>query len=195
MSETDTTQKQNEEVGTLVVKDPEELIDSDLINKTFSQLPIREKTEEEKDFIRSNLDEKKKIVLMNNLIKFDDGSALRFRFDTRLLKKSDDDIRFCMAIYGAMRFDTPEDVKKHMLQYVHDDFDDDIEEIHMFRKGNADEHDTCIVLNPENDEQVLWIKFLRQKITDRMWKEVEESKAGKNSVLINQSIGRESPIS
>ena len=96
-----------------------------------------------------------------------------------------------MAIYGAMRFATPDDVKKYMLQYIHDDFDDGIEDIHIFRKGNADEHDTCIILNPENDEQILWVKFLRQKITDRIWREVEESKAGKNSVTINQSIGRE----
>jgi hypothetical protein len=179
---------ETETEGALVVKSE---LDPALLTVPFDELPKRKLNAEEREFIRTNLDEKKKIVLMNNLIKFDDGSALRFRFDTRLMKNCKDDVRFCMAVYGAMRFPTPDDVKKYMLKYIRDDFDDEIEEVHIFRKGNADEHDTCIILNPEDDEVVLWVKFLRQKLTDKIWNDVEESKAGTGSVLINQTLGRD----
>ena len=57
--------------------------------------------------------------------------------------------------------------------------------------GKAQEKDICMLINPRNDKQLLWIKFLREEITDDMWKEMKKSQAGTDAVIINSSIGRE----
>ena len=66
-------------------------------------------------------------------------------------------------------------------------------EVHIFTKGRVDEPDSCIVMNPKTDDQILWVKFLREKITDQIWRELEESKVGKDTVMIDQSLGRTKP--
>ena len=151
----------------------------------FDKLPSREKTEEETQFIKSHLDDTKKIKFVNNLIKFSEGGAMRFRFDASLMKKCRDDIRFCYAIKGALMFDSPDQVKHHMLQYIYNDFDGTVKEVVIMRKGDVNEKDTCIVMNPRDDSQIAWIKFLREKITDQVWKEHKESQAGMDTVVIS----------
>ena len=165
--------------------------DKSTLALTFDKLPVRENTKEEKEFINKHLDVSKKIVFMTNVVTYDDGSSLMFKFDTALLRKCKDDIRFCAAIKGAISWKSPDDIKKYMLEYIKNDFDPSVKEVHIFGKGRFDEKDICIVMNPKTDEQILWIKFLREEITDVIWNELKESQAGKDTVIINQSLGRE----
>jgi len=68
-----------------------------------------------------------------------------------------------------------------MLEYITRDFNDGIKEVHIRSKGNVYEKDICIIMNPRTDDQILWIKFLKEEITDDMWKQLKESHAGTDS--------------
>lgn len=175
-----------EGVVALKTKDPP-MADPALLNVPFDQLPKREKTAEELKFLKENTKEEGKMILMSNVITFKDNSQLLFRFDTSLLVICKDDVRFCMAVHGAMMWDSSALVKKYMLEYIKKDFDPGVEEVHIFGKGRVDEPDTCIIMNPKDDKQLLWIKFLRQKITDEMWKELNVARGGKDTVILNRT--------
>lgn len=164
-----------------------------LLNTPFDELPKRKLTDKEQQDLEENFDVSKKLTFISNRIKYKDGTDLLFRFDSNLLQKSKADVQFCNAIKGAIAWAEPELVKKYMLEYITRDFNEEIKEVHIRSKGNVYEKDICIIMNPRTDDQILWIKFLREEITDDMWKQLKESQAGTDSVVINNTIGRSAP--
>ena len=166
-------------------------LSKELLNTPYDELPKRKPTEEEQKMLQEHFDIKKKLTFVSNRVRYKDGTDLLFKFDSAMLKKSKNDVQFCHAIKGALAWGKPELVKKHLLEYINRDFDSEVKEVHVLKNGNAHEKDVCIVLDPRTDNQLLWIKFLREEITDDMWKELKKSQAGTDSVIINQAIGRD----
>lgn len=204
MTETETETKTNEELQDEYQRQEDEkkqLIDDhiklskELLNTPFDELPKRKLNDKEQQDLEENFDVSKKLTFISNRIKYKDGTDILFRFDSALLDKNKEDIQFCHAIKGAIAWAEPELVKKYMLEYIKRDFNDNIKEVHIRSKGNVYEKDICIIMNPKTDDQILWIKFLKEEITDDMWKQLKESNAGTDSVVINNTIGRSDPDS
>lgn len=166
-------------------------LSKDLVDKPYDELPQRVIGEEEQKMLHENFDVSKKLRFVTNRVKYKDGTDLTFKFDETLLKKSKEDIQFCHAIKGALSWGKPDLVQQYLLEYIKRDFDDDIKEVHVLKSGKAQEKDVCMVLDPRTHKQLLWIKFLREEITDEMWQEMKKSHAGTDSVVINQSVGRD----
>ena len=163
----------------------------ELIDVPYDQLPKNEISKEDQEYMDKNLDTSKKMTFITNLIQYKDDTSLVFKFDTSLLRKCKKDIQFCHAIKGALLWSNPDEVKKYLLEYIQRDFDPTIQEVYVKSNGRIDEPDICVVLDPKNNRQICWIKFLRHKINDENWKEFQESQAGTNTVIINNTLGRE----
>lgn len=135
--------------------------------------------------LMEHADREKKITIVTLIPTFEDGTKLIFRVDKSIFVKSQDEVRFCCAIKGAISFETPDEIKSNMLNYIRNDFNDKVEEINIFKHGPIHEPETCIIMDPNTGEQLMWIKFLYRKITDEDWKLLQESMAGKDSYIIN----------
>ncbi len=141
-------------------------------------------TSDESDLMK-NADLEKKITVVTLVPTFGDGTKLIFRVDKSIFAKCQDEIRFCCAVKGALDFSTPAETKAKMLEYIRNDFNEKVEEVNIFKHGPIHEPETCIILDPNTGEQLMWIKFLYRKITDEDWRLLQESMAGKDSYLIN----------
>ena len=71
-----------------------------------------------------------------------------------------------------------------MLNYVKQFFNNEINDIHIFSSGHLGEPYTCIITDG-NDKQMTWIKFLHEEISDEVWKNYQNSRAGDKSVLMS----------
>lgn len=151
-------------------------------------------SDKEKEF-RKHLDVKNKIdvVTLDIVWEMDKKKVpTKFRFDKRLIKdetvpdelKEASDYHFCRAIWGALQFNSQKEIKDNMIQYVSKYFNDEVKDIHIFKSGTINEPFTLIVIDPNTNKQIVWMKFLGEVITDETWKKYQESVAGTNSVVI-----------
>lgn len=176
-----------------------------MTDKTFPELMVTPVTDnennlpdsisnKEKEF-RRHLDIKNKIDIVTMEIVWNvNGKDVptKFRFDSRLIKlecipddlKENVQFQFCRAIWGALQFNTQKEIKDNMIKYVTSYFNDDVRDIHIFKSGMLNEPFTLIVSDLKTDNQIVWMKFLGEVITDETWKNYQESVAGKDSVVI-----------
>ena len=85
---------------------------------------------------------------------------------------------------GALQFNDPQEIKTKMKEYVNKYFNDSIQDIHIFAQGHVHEPYTVQIENKTTKKPIVWIKFLTEKIKDEVWKQHQESRAGKESVVM-----------
>uniref|UniRef100_A0A6C0LJE3 Uncharacterized protein n=1 Tax=viral metagenome TaxID=1070528 RepID=A0A6C0LJE3_9ZZZZ len=159
-------------------------------------LPTDKDVQDEKEF-RKHLDEKNKIDtkilkvqwqlegnnVLNSIMRFDANLIIN-DFISSDVKVEDPDLLFCKCIWANLQWDTPALIKQNMLKDINKHFNPNIKDLHIFAKGHMHEPDSMIVIDAKTDKIITWIKFLREEITDKQWKEYSESIAGKEAVVI-----------
>ena len=159
-------------------------------------LPTDKDVQDEKEF-RKHLDEKNKIDtkilkvqwqlegnnVLNSIMRFDADLIIN-DFISSDVKAEDPDLLFCKCIWGNLQWDTPALIKQNMLKDINKHFNPNIKDLHIFAKGHMHEKDTMIVIDAKTEKIITWIKFLREEITDKQWKDYVESQAGKEAVVI-----------
>ena len=117
----------------------------------------------------------------------------KIKFDKRLIKydmvpealkvnKNEADYHFSRCLWESLQWESDQ-IKINMLKNVKKVFNDEIDEIHIFKSGHINEPMTAIITH-NNGSPIVWIKFLTKKIDDTVWKNYEESIAGKDAVII-----------
>ena len=163
----------------------------------MSNVPMKYDAQEEEEF-RKHLDHDNKMNYVTMNIVWDMGNKdipTSMRFDKNLIdlsvvpdgmkaKGMNPDYEFCRAVWGNLQWESPDKIKSHMLQDINKYFNKNIKEIHIFGNGHIHEPDTMIITDLKENKTIAWIKFLKTVITDKVWKDVQESQAGKNSVIM-----------
>lgn len=163
---------------------------------------IPELSEEEREF-RKHLDVKNKLDCIILDITWKVNNKLvptKIRIDRNLIKydmvpeplktdKENPDFHFARCVWGNLQWDNPQKIKENMLKDINKWFNNEIKDLHIFSKGHIHEPDTVIITHADGkDTPIVWIKFLKEKITDEAWKQYEESRAGKESVVMPPSL-------
>ena len=157
---------------------------------------IPELSEEEKELWK-HLDTKNKLNCITLDITWKVGNTqipTNIRIDKNLLNYEqipeplktngqDPYFHFARCIWGNLQWPSPNEIKSNMIKDIKKNFNNELIDVYILKAGHIHISDTVIITDT-NNKTIVWIKFLRKEITEKEWRSHQESRAGKESVIM-----------
>ena len=175
-------------------------IDSQIkVHREIVPITNAEKEKQKEEEFLKKLDHDNKLTFTQFDIDWKVDSKIiptKIRFDSNLIKldmvpeilKPQAEFHLARCIWGNLQWETPELIKINLIKSVKECFNDEIQDVHIFKTGHVHEPFSCVITNKNTGEPITWIKFLTIILDDKVWKEYIESRGGADSVVMPESV-------